>query len=189
MKKYVISTFLIIVIIFIFTFWMANIHRNNAGAENESNNNNLNIATTNSNNLTNNTNVNTNNNVTNIIGNTINSNKSNTYNTTSNTSTLNSYEVESKEDEVSPYYERTVGVNGAINYKCTRVCDESCFKCEKCIRNAKGFNTKPKCNFSYQFSKNTKDLGWIGCPQCGDITYDEWNDFYYSNEYFYKPNQ
>lgn len=184
MKKYIVSMVLIIIVIFIFAFWMANIHKSNNISKNEINNNNLNLATTNVTNSTSNTNINTN---TNTVENTTNSNKSNTSNT-SNTSTFNSYEVDSNESEVSPYYERTVGVNGAINYKCTRVCDESCYKCEKCIRNAQGFDRKPKCNFSYQFSRNSKDLGWIGCPQCGDITYDEWNDFYYSDEYFYKSN-
>ncbi len=188
MKKYIVSMVLIIIVIFIFAFWMANIHKSNNISKNEINNNNLNLATTNVTNSTSNTNINTNTNTTtNTVENTTNSNKSNTSNT-SNTSTFNSYEMDSNESEVSPYYERTVGVNGAINYKCTRVCDESCYKCEKCIRNAQGFDRKPKCNFSYKFSRNSKDLGWIGCPQCGDITYDEWNDFYYSDEYFYKSN-
>ena len=179
MKKYVISIFFIIVIIFIFAFWMANIHRNNTIAKNETNNNNLNIATTNSNNLTNNTNVNDANNVTNIVENTTNNNNSNTYNSTSNTSTFNSYEVDSNEDEVSPYYKRTVGVNGTINYACTRKCNESCPDCDSCIRKAKSFpKSGTKCNFTYQIPKKAKDIGWIGCPQCGDITYDEWWDFY-----------
>lgn len=74
-------------------------------------------------------------------------------------------------------YVRKVGVNGAITYSCTRHCTDSCENCKKCITNQKSFPSS-HCTFSYQFSKNMKDKGWIGCPQCGDISYDTWNSFY-----------
>ncbi len=160
-RKYIIAAVWIIVVIFVFLIWINNINKPTHTTDNE-------IAHINNFNTL----VYSNNTVTNITE-YINDNS-----TSNTTSTLNSDIMDYTEDEISSYYERTVGVNGTVNYKCTRVCDENCYKCEKCIRNAQSFNRKPKCNFSYQIPKKARDIGWIGCPQCGDITYEEWWEFY-----------
>lgn len=108
------------------------------------------------------------------------------YSSSSNSSTGSSYVSSSSskynKDPDATYgsgYKRTVGVNGAITYYCTRHCSaEKCTKnCKHCLNNQKSFPNST-CTFHYQFSKGQRDKGWIGCPQCGDITYDQWHDFY-----------
>ena len=68
-------------------------------------------------------------------------------------------------------YQKTQGMNGTYRYRCTKQCDESCGNgCKSCVRE------KTKCQFEYKSSD--KDIGWSGCPDCGDLTHEEWYDWY-----------
>lgn len=67
-------------------------------------------------------------------------------------------------------YSKTKGYNGSYRFRCTKQCDEECGNgCKSCVRDG------TKCKFSY---KASNDIGWIGCPDCGDVTHEEWYDWY-----------
>ena len=114
--------------------------------------------------------------ISNVANNTSSSYKTNSSSGSSKSNSSYSYKND-PDAIVGSGYVRKVGVNGAITYSCIRHCTDSCKNCKKCITNQKSFPSS-HCTFSYQFSKNMKDKGWIGCPQCGDISYDTWNSFY-----------
>ena len=68
------------------------------------------------------------------------------------------------------------GVNGQYEYRCTKICSEECGRaCDTCLMNGKSFKRSPKCCFDYSASK---PIGWVGCPDCGDISHPAWYDWY-----------
>lgn len=73
-------------------------------------------------------------------------------------------------------YRLAIGANGRYTYYCREICSDKCNRaCKSCIRNAKSFHHDPICNFSYSASEA---IGWSGCPDCGDIAYEEWFKWY-----------
>ena len=73
-------------------------------------------------------------------------------------------------ESTSKGYKKTKGANGTYTYHCIKKCNDSCGNgCKSCVRDG------TKCKFDYSASH---DIGWIGCPDCGDITHAEWYDWY-----------
>ena len=71
-------------------------------------------------------------------------------------------------------YEVTVGNRGRIFIRCTNICDDDCGNgCRDCFMNT--FGKPPKCKFDYEANSET---AWIGCPGCGDVTYERWYAWY-----------
>lgn len=79
---------------------------------------------------------------------------------------------DSSSDSSYKGYSKTKGVNGTYRYRCTKICDEECGNgCKSCVRDG------TKCKFEYKASTGG-DIGWIGCPDCGDVTHEYWYDWY-----------
>lgn len=80
------------------------------------------------------------------------------------------------DQEKEKEYKLVKGVNGVYTYRCMKKCSEECgSSCKSCIMNGESFKRPPYCNFDY--SAPTK-IGWIGCPNCGDVSSSRWNDWY-----------
>ncbi len=82
-----------------------------------------------------------------------------------------------KEDDFKPReYTVKKGVNGTYTYSCNKICSENCSRaCRICIMNGKSFHHPANCSFNYQAFEN---IGWIGCPDCGDLSHSSWYDWY-----------
>lgn len=65
------------------------------------------------------------------------------------------------------------GMNGTWTYRCERNCGDSCANCRSCVKGRENFGAE--CTFQYSASSN---IGWIGCPLCGDVDYNYWHDWY-----------
>lgn len=87
----------------------------------------------------------------------------------------NNTNTQNYDSGLSPY-SVVQGVNGQYTYRCTKMCSDKCGKgCDSCLLNGKSFSSGPKCCFSYGASKQ---IGWVGCPDCGDISSEEWFKWY-----------
>lgn len=85
---------------------------------------------------------------------------------------------ESEDRESVGSYRLTQGVNGQYTYYCTKICSESCGKsCDTCLMNSESFHHAANCAFSYGASN---EIGWVGCPDCGDIGHEAWFEWYRS---------
>lgn len=90
------------------------------------------------------------------------------------------YELTEKNDtseqNVGHNYLLVRGVNGQYEYRCTKICSEECGNaCKTCLMNGKSFKHSPKCCFDYSAPR---EIGWIGCPDCGDVSHEDWYDWY-----------
>lgn len=84
------------------------------------------------------------------------------------------YSVNTNYYKTSQNFSLTKGMNGTYTYKCQKKCDDSCKSCERCDK-GEAFEDRYRCNFQYSAST---EIGWIGCKQCGDVSFKEWNDWY-----------
>ena len=83
---------------------------------------------------------------------------------------------DTSEQDTEGSYELIQGVNGQYEYRCTKICSEECGRaCDTCLMNGKSSKRSPKCCFDYSASK---PIGWVGCPDCGDISHPAWYDWY-----------
>lgn len=83
---------------------------------------------------------------------------------------------DTSEQDTEGSYELIQGVNGQYEYRCTKICSEECGRaCDTCLMNGKSSKRSPKCCFDYSASK---PIGWVGCPDCGDISHPAWYDRY-----------
>lgn len=71
-------------------------------------------------------------------------------------------------------YKMWKGMNGTYTYRCSRICTESCKYCKSSCINGRE-DTGPSC--THQYSAKTQ-IGWIGCPLCGDVDNESWHDWY-----------
>lgn len=84
--------------------------------------------------------------------------------------------ADSSDNSKSDGYSLKRGVNGRYTYKCRKICSEECGNaCETCLMNGESFKRSPWCCFDYGASE---EIGWIGCPDCGDVSYSEWYNWY-----------
>ena len=86
--------------------------------------------------------------------------------------------IKKSENEQPVEYRLIQGLNGRYTYRCAKTCSSKCgLGCEVCLMNGESFNRPPKCCFDYGASE---EIGWIGCPDCGDVSSEEWFDWYRS---------